>query len=129
MGWVVKATPRSLYPSGKTPCPFYRRLVGPVWTGAENVAPTGIRYLEHPTRKWVYKLTVCKGDYVRLFVRPFEYFTCRADGPVDNIKVFSRLLQVPTTEKQYFKERVYPKSTCFFFSVPLFNCFCPTFFI
>jgi len=37
------------------------------------------------------KLKVSKDDYVYLFVRPFAYFICRVDGPVDNIKVFSCL--------------------------------------
>ena len=42
----ANATPRPLYPSGKTRDPSYRklgRLPGPVWTGAENLAITGIR--------------------------------------------------------------------------------------
>jgi len=30
-------------PPGKTRYPLYRRLGGPVWTGAENLASTGIR--------------------------------------------------------------------------------------
>ena len=29
MGWVVNATPRPLYPRGKTRYPLYRRLGGP----------------------------------------------------------------------------------------------------
>ena len=38
---------RSL-PLGKNWYPLYRRLGGPVWTGVENLAPTGIRSPDHP---------------------------------------------------------------------------------
>ena len=44
MGWVVNATLQPFYPRRKTRYPLYRRLGGapvPVWTGAENIAPTG----------------------------------------------------------------------------------------
>jgi hypothetical protein len=44
-GWVVNATPRPLYP-GKDPVPTVQEAgwaPGPVWTGAENLAPTEIR--------------------------------------------------------------------------------------
>jgi len=40
---------RSL-PPGKNRYPLYRRLGGPVWTGAENLAPTGIRSPDRPAR-------------------------------------------------------------------------------
>jgi hypothetical protein len=45
MGWVANATPRPFYPRERpgTHC-------GPVWTGAENLAPTGIRSLDCPAR-------------------------------------------------------------------------------
>ena len=49
MGWVVNDTLRSLYPR----YPLYRRLGGPqgrVWTGAENLVPTGIRSPDRPAR-------------------------------------------------------------------------------
>jgi hypothetical protein len=45
MGVVVNATPRPLYP-GKDPVPIVQEagwFPGPVWTGAENLTPTGIR--------------------------------------------------------------------------------------
>jgi hypothetical protein len=40
---------RSL-PPGKIRYPLYRRLGGPVWTGAKNLAPTGIRSSDRPAR-------------------------------------------------------------------------------
>ena len=42
-GWL---TP--LYPREKTRHPLYRRLGAPVWTDAENFAPTGIRSSHRP---------------------------------------------------------------------------------
>jgi hypothetical protein len=45
--------PAAPYSPGKTRYPLYRRLVGPsgpVWTGAENLAPTGIRSPDRPAR-------------------------------------------------------------------------------
>jgi hypothetical protein len=53
--WVggQRHTPAAL-PPGKTWYPLYRRLVGPhysVWTGAENLAPTGIQSPDRPARR------------------------------------------------------------------------------
>jgi len=44
--WGVSFTPRPLFTSGKDPVPIVQEAgwaSGPVWTGAENLAPTGIR--------------------------------------------------------------------------------------
>jgi hypothetical protein len=46
MGWVVNTTPQLLYPRERDPVPIVREagwVPGPVWTGAENLAPTRIR--------------------------------------------------------------------------------------
>jgi len=45
MGWVVKATLRSLYPRERPGAHFTGgwRAPGPVWREAKNLAPTGIR--------------------------------------------------------------------------------------
>ena len=51
-GWVVSATPRPLYP-GKDPAPIVQEagwVPGLVWTGAENLTPTGIRSPDRPAR-------------------------------------------------------------------------------
>ena len=40
-------------PPGKTRYPLYRRLLepqGPIWTDAENLAPTGLRSPDRPAR-------------------------------------------------------------------------------
>jgi hypothetical protein len=53
MGWVVNATPRLLYPRERDPVPIVQEAgwaPGPVWTVAENLAPTGILTPDHPAR-------------------------------------------------------------------------------
>jgi hypothetical protein len=45
--------PRPLFTSGKDPVPIVQEAEwapGPVWTGAENLAPTGIRSPDRPAR-------------------------------------------------------------------------------
>ena len=62
-GEGVSVTPRPLFTSGKDPVPIVQEAgwaPGPVWTGAENLAPTGIhprtvqpvasRYTDYDTR-------------------------------------------------------------------------------
>jgi hypothetical protein len=40
MGWVVNAAPQPLDPWGRDPVAIIQEAV---WTGAENIVPTGIR--------------------------------------------------------------------------------------
>jgi hypothetical protein len=50
-GWVVSVTPRPLFTPGKDPVPVVQEAgwaPGPVWTGAENLAYTGIRFPDRP---------------------------------------------------------------------------------
>jgi len=52
-GWGVSVTPWPLFTPGKDPVPIVREAgwaPGPVWTGAENLAPTGIRSPDLPVR-------------------------------------------------------------------------------
>jgi hypothetical protein len=52
-GWGVSVTPRPLYTPGKDPVPIVQEVSwapGPVWTCAENLAPTGIRSTDRPAR-------------------------------------------------------------------------------
>jgi len=52
-GWGVSVTPRPLFTSRKDPVPTVQEAgwaPGPVWTGAENLAPTGIRSPDRPAR-------------------------------------------------------------------------------
>ena len=52
-GWGVSVTPRPLFTPGKDPVVIVQEAgwaPGPVWTGAENLAPTGIRSPDRPAR-------------------------------------------------------------------------------
>ena len=52
-GWGVSVRPRPLFTPGKEPVPIVQEAgwaPGPVWTGAENLAPTGIRSPDRPAR-------------------------------------------------------------------------------
>jgi len=52
-GWGIRVTPRPLFTPGKDPVSIVQEAgwaPGPVWTGAENLAPTGIRSPERPAR-------------------------------------------------------------------------------
>jgi len=58
-GW---STPRAgRFTSGKDPVPVVLETgwaPGPVWTGAENLAPTGIRSPDHPaSSEMLYRLS------------------------------------------------------------------------
>ena len=53
MGWVVSVTPRLPLPPERDPVPTVQVAgwaPGPVWTSAENLAPTGIRSPDRPAR-------------------------------------------------------------------------------
>ena len=50
---MVNATPRLIYPRETDPVPIVQQAgwaPGTVWTGAENLAATGIRSLDRPAR-------------------------------------------------------------------------------
>jgi len=50
MGWVVNTTSRPLFPHERDTVPIVdeaRWVPGPVWTGVENLATTGVRSQDH----------------------------------------------------------------------------------
>jgi hypothetical protein len=50
---MVNVTPQPLYPRERDPVPIVQEAgwaPGPVWTGAENFAPTGILSPDRPAR-------------------------------------------------------------------------------
>jgi len=56
-GWGVSVTPRPLFTPGKDPVPIVLEggwAPGPVWTGADNLAPTGIRSPDRPASNQSY---------------------------------------------------------------------------
>jgi len=51
--WGISVTTRPLFTSGNDPVPIVREAAwapGPVWTGAENLVPNGIRSPDRPNR-------------------------------------------------------------------------------
>ena len=53
MGWGVSVTPRPLFTLVKDPVSIVQEAgwaLGPVWTGVENLGPTGIRSPDRPAR-------------------------------------------------------------------------------
>jgi hypothetical protein len=54
-GWVVNATPRPLYPRERDPVPIVQDAgwaPGPVWKGAKNLVPIGIRSPDRPACRY-----------------------------------------------------------------------------
>jgi len=66
-GWGVSVTPRPLFTPGKDPVPTVQEAgwtLGPVWTGAENLAPTGIRSPDRSARSQsLYRLCYPSHEY------------------------------------------------------------------
>jgi hypothetical protein len=72
---VASPTPRPLYPRERDPVPIVQEagwVPGPVWTAAENLAPTGIRSPDRPARsESLYRLSYPgSGMRFNLNVRP-----------------------------------------------------------
>ena len=78
-GWGVSVTPRPLFTPGRDPVPNVQEggwALGPVWTGAENLAPTGIRSPDRPARSQsLYRLSYpATGIYFIRQIKPFTQF-------------------------------------------------------
>jgi hypothetical protein len=78
-GWGISVTPRPLFTPGKDPLPFVQEAgwaPGPVWTGAENLAWTGIRSPDRPAHSSVAIPTELPGPQViqRRVVIPYRRF-------------------------------------------------------
>ena len=81
-GWGVSVTPRPLFTPGKDPVPIAQEAewtLGPVWTGVEYLASTGIRSPDRSARsQLLYRLlpdTVPNSIHVNLFKFIFLYFS------------------------------------------------------
>jgi len=69
---VVSVTFRPLFIPGKDPVSTVQEagwVPGPVWTGAENIAPTGIRSPDRPARSSVAMPTELHGPQTVLHTR------------------------------------------------------------
>jgi hypothetical protein len=74
-GRVVSSTPRPYFTHGKDPVPIVQEdgwAPGPVWTGAENLAPTGIRYSDRPARSSVAIPTELPGPQVGYLLELYQ---------------------------------------------------------
>jgi len=73
--WVANATPRPLYPRERDSGPFVWEAAwapGPAWTGAENLAPTGIRSPDRPARsESLYRLSY-RGPRIQSVTTKFQ---------------------------------------------------------
>jgi len=71
--WGVSVTPRPHLTHGKDPVPIVQEAgwaSGPVWTGAENLAPTGIRSPDRPARRQpLYRLRYPAHSSCRVYSR------------------------------------------------------------
>ena len=75
--WMFNVTPRPPYPLGKDPVPIVQAAgwaPGLVWTGAENIVPTGIRSPDRPAlSESLYRLSyrgaLCFADAVYKIAR------------------------------------------------------------
>jgi hypothetical protein len=74
-GWGVSVTPLPLFTPGKDPVPITQEAgwaSGPVWTGAENLAPTALRSPDRPARSQsLYRLSVHGMNGVKLAASVF----------------------------------------------------------
>jgi len=77
-GWGVSVTPRPLFTPEKDPVPILQKAEwdpGPVWKGAENLAPDGIRYPDRPARSQsLYRLRY--PAHVGINIELHNYFRC-----------------------------------------------------
>ena len=73
-GWGVSVTPRPLFTPGKDSVPIVQEAgwaPGPVWTGAENLAPAGIQTPDRPARSQsLYRLRYTAPTGIRTPDRP-----------------------------------------------------------
>ena len=68
--WEVSVTLRPLFTPGKDPVPIVQEAgwaPGPVWTGAENLAPNGIRSPDRPASSSVAILTELPGPCLSIW--------------------------------------------------------------
>ena len=100
--WGISVTPRPLPTSGKDPVPIVQEAgwaPGPVWTGAENLAPTGIRCPDCP----VHSQSLYRLHYPAYWDMKGSWWS-----PIGIAQRFGRsrciCLISPKTEAEYFSE-------------------------
>jgi hypothetical protein len=76
--WGASVTPLPLFTPGKEPVPIVQEAgwaPGPVWTGAKNLAPTGIRCPDRPARSQsLYQLSYPANNFIsRSINKKYQY--------------------------------------------------------
>jgi hypothetical protein len=86
-------------PLEKTPYPLYRRLdgaPGSVWTGAENLDPTGIRSPDRPARSdSLYRLSNAGSQVMRCTCRHSNWLTTYRKFEPTSFELVCLVLGVP----------------------------------
>jgi hypothetical protein len=87
-GWRVSVITRPLFTPGKDPVPIVQEagwVPGPVWTGAENLAPNGIRSPDRVARsQYLYRLRYPAHN---VFIEHRVMFSCNWRN---NLELFAR---------------------------------------
>ena len=117
-GWGVSVTPRPLFAPGKDPVSIVQEAgwaPAPVWTGAENVAPVGIRSPDRPARSQsLYRLGRTESERTRgkCFRIPPDFYISGVGGIDGND--FS-LLRFSKLVKWVHNGQVFVSISCFVF--------------
>jgi len=97
--WGVIITTRPLFTPGNDPVPIIQEAgwaSGPVWTGGENLAPTGIRYPDRSARrKSLYRLSYPAHDtderqFEISFYKQGVWFAFNAARRINTNKIFRK---------------------------------------
>jgi hypothetical protein len=92
--------PATLYPRRKDPVPIVQKAgwaPGPVWTGAENLAPTGIRSSDHPPcSQSLYRLSYPTHDWTM----HGDNFAFASNNSVSSVKFSTPLFVALATERK-----------------------------
>ena len=128
-GWVVNLTPRRLYSRERDPVPTTQEAgwaAGPVWTGAENLASTGIqprtvqseagRYTDYAILAlwvrsillwntkhtwWRFKDPTCSGR-PKYVCNSGIWLWCSVDGIATRIRAGRYGIRMPVGERDFF---------------------------
>jgi hypothetical protein len=106
---VVSVTPRPLFTTGKDPVPIEQEAgwtPEPVWTGAENLVPAGIRCPDRPARSQsLHRLRYPAHEFIERFsknaqvsnfmkIHPVEVELLHMDGRTDGRTNITKLIVV-----------------------------------
>jgi hypothetical protein len=101
--WGVSVTPRPLFTPGKDPVPIVQEAgwaPRPVWTGAKNLAPTGIRSPDRPARNQsLYRLRYPAHNILTTSqLNPRYYVPCNTQRKVQTCEQPVYVYYLPTSD-------------------------------